>query len=153
MCSFMCYTSPFKFSWYSWYIYSSFYYHHQIGNVPIVVIVFRGCVSGVVVPSYHVGLTNIPGKLSSVSFILCSLMCANNGIHYFPPPPYSPWHMFPDFISPGTLVSSSEVSKDLYFPGPFSHIYALPPHPVPVITIISLILTSLGPVFPCIYLP
>ena len=30
---FMCSTGPFQFRWLKWYIYSSCYYHHQIGSI------------------------------------------------------------------------------------------------------------------------
>ena len=41
----MCSTGPFKYMWLKGYIYSSGYYHHQIGSIhlSIVIIFFRGC--------------------------------------------------------------------------------------------------------------
>ena len=52
----VCWTSPFQYRWLKGYIYSSCYYHHQIGSIPfpIVIIFLRGCVPEMFVTSYSV---------------------------------------------------------------------------------------------------
>ena len=63
----MCSTCPFKFRWLNGYIYSSCYYHHQIGRIHLshyYHIFFRGWVPEMFVTSYSViYCTYIPGKL------------------------------------------------------------------------------------------
>ena len=52
----MCSTSPFQFRWLEGYIYSSCYYHHQIGSIHLshCCHIFRGCVPETFVTSYFV---------------------------------------------------------------------------------------------------
>ena len=60
----MCSTGPFQYRWLKGYIYSSCYYHNQIGSTfPIIIIFFRGCVPEMFVTSYSVTYyIYIPGK-------------------------------------------------------------------------------------------
>ena len=54
ICGFMSSTGPFQYSWLKGYIYSSCYYHHQIGSILLsrCYHIFRGCVSEMFVTSY-----------------------------------------------------------------------------------------------------
>ena len=74
----MCWTGPFKFRWSRGYTYNSSYYHHQIESINLCHCchIFRGCVSGIVVPSYAVRLAYnyISGQLGFVLLLVCSIM-------------------------------------------------------------------------------
>ena len=52
----MCWTGPFQLRWLRGYIYNPSYYHHQIGSIhlPIVVVLFHGCMCEMVVLPYSV---------------------------------------------------------------------------------------------------
>ena len=52
----MCSTDPFQYRWLKGFIYSSCYYHHQIGSIHLSYCyhIFRGCVSEMFVASYSV---------------------------------------------------------------------------------------------------
>ena len=80
-------TGPFKYRWLKGYIYSSCYYHHQIGSIHLshcFPIFFRGCVPEMFVTSYSVTYCiYIPGKpgicfISIVQF----MMSANSRIRF-----------------------------------------------------------------------
>ena len=61
----MCSTGPFQFRWLKGYIYSSCYYHHQIGRINLTHCyhIFRGCVPEMFVAPYSVTYCiYIPGK-------------------------------------------------------------------------------------------
>ena len=61
----MCSTGPFQFRWLKGYIYSSCYYHHQIGSINLTHCyhIFRGCVPEMFVAPYSVTYCiYIPGK-------------------------------------------------------------------------------------------
>ena len=79
---------PFKFRWSRGYICNSSYHHHLIGSTNRsrrCHNFFHGYVPEVVVPSYAVGSTYIPGKLDCISLLMCSLMmCVNNRVYYGP---------------------------------------------------------------------
>ena len=61
----MCSTGPFQYRWLKRFIYSSCYYHHQIGSIHLSYCyhIFCGCVSEMFVTSYSVTYCiYIPGK-------------------------------------------------------------------------------------------
>ena len=89
----MCSTGPFQYRFLKGYIYSSCYYHHQIGSVHLSYCyhVFRGCVLEMFVTSYSVTYCiYVPGKpgiyfvecvnnikhiLSVVHYTICGAVC------------------------------------------------------------------------------
>ena len=72
----MCSTGPCQYRWLKGYIYSSCYYHHQIGSIQLTHCyhIFRGCGPEMFVTSYSVTYCiYIPGKPGIFSLLLSSL--------------------------------------------------------------------------------
>ena len=82
----MCSTGPFQYRWLKRYVYSSCYYHHQIGSIHLshCYHIFRGCVSEVFVTSYSVTYCiYIPGNREFVFVIIVQfMMSANSQIRF-----------------------------------------------------------------------
>ena len=82
----MCSTGPFQYRWLKGYIYSSCYYHNQIGvsTYPIVIIFFRGCVPEMFVTSYSatycIYVPGMPGIC--FQYIVQFMMSANSRIRF-----------------------------------------------------------------------
>ena len=82
----MCSTGPLQYRWLKRYIYSSCYYHHQIGSIHLshCYHIFRGCVPEMFVTSYSVThCIYIPGKPGFVFIIIVQfMMSANSRIRF-----------------------------------------------------------------------
>ena len=72
----MCSTGPFQYRWLKGYIYSSCYYHHQIGSIHLshCYHIFRGYVPEMFVASYSVTYcTYVPGKAGICFHYYCAV--------------------------------------------------------------------------------
>ena len=73
---FVCSTGPFQYRWLKGYIYSSCYYHHQIGSIHLshCCPIFRGCVPELFVASYSVTYyIYVPGKPGICFYYYCAV--------------------------------------------------------------------------------
>ena len=77
----MCSSGPFQYRWLEGYIYSSCYYHNQIGSIHLshCYHIFRGCVPEMFVTSYSVTYCiYVPGKTGIYSRCYSAFMMSAN---------------------------------------------------------------------------